>query len=137
MILKFILKRNSLLLLRLICPLNEFELFGCFRIITMCVINELAQFSCFRVITMCTINKFAHFWLFQAYNPVTNVSCIQPRGTQMSTNHVYTKIYFGWLYFLVMCAIPLLALIILNAFLVRAVRRSQKQRQEMMNVRQV
>ena len=72
----------------------------------------------------------------QLENPISNVTCLGVDKTQLAENSVYHKIYFGWLYFLVMCFIPLCSLAVLNAFLVLAVKRSQRQRKDM-NVRQV
>nr|KAG5695269.1 hypothetical protein BaRGS_028204 [Batillaria attramentaria] len=69
-------------------------------------------------------------------NPISNVTCLGVDKTGLAQNSVYHKIYFGWLYFLVMCFIPLCSLAVLNAFLVLAVKRSQRQRKDM-NVRQV
>ncbi|CAL1526988.1 unnamed protein product [Lymnaea stagnalis] len=65
----------------------------------------------------------------------SNSTCIIPTQTQLARDSIYHKIYFGWLYFLVMCFIPLCSLAILNSFLIVAVRRSKQQRRDM-NVRQ-
>jgi heme/copper-type cytochrome/quinol oxidase subunit 2 len=56
-------------------------------------------------------------------------------STDLGKNIIFKEIYFIWLYLPVMCIIPLSVLAILNVFLVRAVRESQKQRADM-NVRQ-
>ncbi|XP_064618627.1 FMRFamide receptor-like [Lineus longissimus] len=55
--------------------------------------------------------------------------------TEFGKNIVFKEIYFIWLYLPVMCIIPLSVLAVLNVFLVRAVRESQRQRSDM-NVRQ-
>ncbi|CAG5132564.1 unnamed protein product [Candidula unifasciata] len=64
-----------------------------------------------------------------------NPQCLYPDKTWLANDSIYHKIYFGWLYFLVMCFIPLCSLAILNAFLIVAVRRSKQQRKDM-NVQQ-
>lgn len=64
-----------------------------------------------------------------------NQQCIYPDKTWLANDSIYHKIYFGWLYFLVMCFIPLCSLAVLNAFLIVAVRRSKQQRKDM-NVQQ-
>lgn len=46
-----------------------------------------------------------------------------------------SQVYFSWLYVPVMCIVPLLVLSVLNAFLIAAVRASQRQRKDM-NVKQ-
>lgn len=66
---------------------------------------------------------------------IHNQVCIFPGKTPLANDSIYHKIYFGWLYFLVMCFIPLCSLAILNLFLIVAVRRSKQQRKDM-NVRQ-
>ncbi|XP_005090731.1 FMRFamide receptor [Aplysia californica] len=66
---------------------------------------------------------------------IYNQTCIFPGKTPLANDSIYHKIYFGWLYFLVMCFIPLCSLAVLNAFLIVAVRRSKQQRKDM-NVRQ-
>lgn len=66
---------------------------------------------------------------------IYNHICIEAYETSLATDPIYHKIYFGWLYFLVMCFIPLCSLAVLNAFLIVAVRRSKQQRKDM-NVRE-
>ena len=55
--------------------------------------------------------------------------------TNFSQNHIYKNVYYHWLYTPIMLVVPLLVLSVLNTFLVLAVKRSQRQRQDM-NVRQ-
>ncbi|KAH9499279.1 hypothetical protein Btru_003600 [Bulinus truncatus] len=64
-----------------------------------------------------------------------NTTCLMANATDLANDSIYHKIYFGWLYFLVMCSIPICSLTILNAFLIVAVRRSKRQRRDM-NVKQ-
>ncbi|KAK7481328.1 hypothetical protein BaRGS_00027408, partial [Batillaria attramentaria] len=79
--------------------------------------------------------RWFEYTLMHLQNPISNVTCLGVDKTGLAQNSVYHKIYFGWLYFLVMCFIPLCSLAVLNAFLVLAVKRSQRQRKDM-NVRQ-
>ncbi|GFO34274.1 FMRFamide receptor-like [Plakobranchus ocellatus] len=60
-----------------------------------------------------------------------NETCIFPGRTPLANDSIYHKIYFGWLYFLVMCFIPLCSLAVLNSFLIVAVRRSKRERRSM------
>ncbi|CAG5116432.1 unnamed protein product [Candidula unifasciata] len=69
------------------------------------------------------------------FTDIHSQTCIFPGKTPLANDSIYHKIYFGWLYFLVMCFIPLCSLAILNLFLIVAVRRSRQQRKDM-NVRQ-
>ena len=69
------------------------------------------------------------------YTDPFNQTCITFGGTPLAKDSIYHKIYFGWLYFLIMCFIPLCSLTILNFFLIRAVRRSKAERKSM-NVRE-
>lgn len=71
----------------------------------------------------------------QNFQDSYNQTCILLSKTRLGNDSIYHKIYFGWLYFLVMCFIPLCSLAILNAFLIMAVKRSKQQRRDM-NVRQ-
>ena len=64
-----------------------------------------------------------------------NQTCISFGQTSLAKDSIYHKIYFGWLYFLIMCFIPLCSLTILNFFLIRAVRKSRLERKNM-NVRE-
>ncbi|XP_059148700.1 FMRFamide receptor-like [Physella acuta] len=75
--------------------------------------------------------EYTSLELTDQYNQI----CLAIIKTQLGSEPIYHKLYFGWLYFLVMCFIPLCSLAILNAFLIVAVRRSKKQRRDM-NVRQ-
>ncbi|KAK6178911.1 hypothetical protein SNE40_011392 [Patella caerulea] len=68
------------------------------------------------------------------YGP-TNETCVIVDQTEFGKSPLYHKIYFGWLYFLVMCVIPLCSLAVLNTLLIIAVKHSQQQRIDM-NVRQ-
>lgn len=69
------------------------------------------------------------------YTDPLNQTCISYAQTSLAKDSIYHKIYFGWLYFLIMCFIPLCSLTILNFFLIRAVRRSKHERKSM-NVRE-
>ncbi|GFR87222.1 FMRFamide receptor [Elysia marginata] len=69
------------------------------------------------------------------YTDPLNQTCISFGQTSLAKDSIYHKIYFGWLYFLIMCFIPLCSLTILNFFLIRAVRRSKLERKSM-NVRE-
>ncbi|KAK3602760.1 hypothetical protein CHS0354_027756 [Potamilus streckersoni] len=55
--------------------------------------------------------------------------------TKLGSNKIYNEIYFLWMYLFIMFVIPLTTLAVLNTFLIRAVKRSQKQQRDM-NVRQ-
>ncbi|ESO89591.1 hypothetical protein LOTGIDRAFT_94907, partial [Lottia gigantea] len=77
---------------------------------------------------------FEYFIKDYTYIP-TNETCVIVDQTDFGKSHLYHKIYFGWLYFLVMCVIPLFSLAVLNILLIVAVKHSQKQRINM-NVRQ-
>ena len=68
-------------------------------------------------------------------NPATNTTVIVPARTAFSQNTIYLQVYFSWLYVPIMCIVPLLILLVLNLFLILAVRHSQRQRKDM-NVRQ-
>ncbi|XP_076465260.1 FMRFamide receptor-like [Babylonia areolata] len=87
------------------------------------------------VAVLYNIPRWFEYRLLHLENPISNATCVGAEKTQLAMDSVYTKIYFGWLYFLVMCIIPLCSLAVLNAFLVLAVKRSQRQRRDM-NVKQ-
>ncbi|RUS82758.1 hypothetical protein EGW08_009496 [Elysia chlorotica] len=70
-----------------------------------------------------------------SYTDPLNQTCISFVQTSLAKDAIYHKIYFGWLYFLIMCFIPLCSLTILNFFLIRAVRKSRLERKNM-NVRE-
>ncbi|PVD20029.1 hypothetical protein C0Q70_20523 [Pomacea canaliculata] len=81
------------------------------------------------------VPRWFEYTLLQQENPITMVRCLSVDKTELGRNSIYNKIYFGWLYFLVMCSIPLCSLAVLNTFLVMAVKHSHRQRKDM-NVRQ-
>lgn len=71
------------------------------------------------------------------YRPIYKPDHQYPQltSTAFGENDRYNKIYFSWFYVPIMCIIPLLTLVIMNLFLILAVRRSHRQRRDM-NVRQ-
>ncbi|KAK2172456.1 hypothetical protein NP493_960g03004 [Ridgeia piscesae] len=68
-------------------------------------------------------------------SPLSNTTVVVPSRTAFSQNLIYLQVYFSWLYVPIMCIVPLLILLVLNLFLILAVRHSQRQRKDM-NVRQ-
>ncbi|XP_041369740.1 FMRFamide receptor-like isoform X1 [Gigantopelta aegis] len=81
------------------------------------------------------IPRWFEYRLVDYVHHATNSSCVIFVPTDLEKSALYNKIYFGWLYFMVMCMIPLCSLAILNTFLILAVKRSIRQRRDM-NVRQ-
>ena len=66
-----------------------------------------------------------------------NQTIIRFGKTAFMNSEFYRQTYFSWLYVPIMCIVPLLVLLVLNAFLILAVRQSMKQRQNMQGVKDV
>lgn len=106
------------------------------RAARMCTIPR-ARLVVFVISVVCVLYNVPRWFEYTTvkHTDMNNRTCILLGYTTLASDSIYHRIYFGWLYFLVMCFIPLCSLAILNAFLIVAVRRSQQQRKDM-NVRQ-
>ncbi|KAK2154492.1 hypothetical protein LSH36_267g00008 [Paralvinella palmiformis] len=72
----------------------------------------------------------------RTFHPEFNETILTYERTEFSQNPLYLTGYFSCLYVPFMFIIPFLVLFILNAFLILAVRRSKRNREINMNVRQ-
>lgn len=69
------------------------------------------------------------------YLPETEIQAYMVQPTKLGSNQTYQTIYFSALYLPVMCIIPIALLSVLNTFLIRAVHKSNKERQAMGSAR--
>lgn len=85
--------------------------------------------------TLYNIPRWFDYTPTRIAGPLSNDTVVVPSRTAFSQNPIYLQVYFSWLYVPIMCIVPLLILLVLNLFLILAVRHSQRQRKDM-NVRQ-
>lgn len=69
------------------------------------------------------------------YDASENLIQIASNATDLGSNEMYLRIYFFYFYLPFMCVIPMVALLVINTFLIYAVKKSRLQRKDM-NVRQ-
>ncbi|XP_060070679.1 FMRFamide receptor-like [Ylistrum balloti] len=103
----------------------------------MCTIARARMVIIFVSITsfLFNLSRWFDYRIDYDKDNATNATIIIHNSTEFGGNKIYHKVYFFGLYLFVMFFIPLLALAVINTFLVLAVKQSKKQRIDM-NVRQ-
>ena len=105
---------------------------------SMCTISR-AKFVILGVSVGSTLYNIPRWFDFRPkhhFYPEFNRTILRFERTEFSQNPMYLTGYFSCLYVPFMFIIPFLVLFILNAFLILAVRQSQRNREIHMNVRQ-
>ncbi|KAK2139757.1 hypothetical protein LSH36_1631g00012 [Paralvinella palmiformis] len=79
------------------------------------------------------VPRFFEYDVVQTFDERMNKTILINVPSSLFTNHIYQIVYSNVLYFLVMFCVPLIILIILNARLIKALRKTKKKRAQLLN----